>query len=664
MTIITLLICIIVVTAIVPTNIQGQGFFVRTLNLTTSNWFSAVFDTNDVGVSLVECASLCHQYEEFESGNCNAFYFHQDDLSCSLAKLTFLEDEQPNIESQMFHARVDSLIDLKLYCYGGEHCCRPENQCGLNEGDCNTEDDCSGWGYICGNNNCKFIGLSNRDGGLWDEQDDCCERRCMPEHQCPMGYGDCDNDDDCKHPTWQKCEQNGCLNRNYFPLDKYPDNTENRFSSSDDCCRKRCYPHEQCGHNVEGCETDDDCSSGLECLATGFCYDIDECSEDVGTGLQHCGSNTICTNSIGSFSCSCNSGYQNHVANQGCSDVDECSTNQFPKCQANSDCVNLIGNYECICSAGYTGNPYVGCTDIDECALGIHENCKDNSHCVNTIGSYDCDCNAGYEGNPYMGCTDIDECAESHLHGNCVDYSSCINTIGSYECACIAGHEGNPYVECMDINECDLAPNNYENCKANSHCVNIVSSYNCACNSGYNGDPYVGCIDVDECATAENHPQCQDNTNCINTDGSYECECKPGYSGNPYEVNVGCPDINECASPDLHPNCKTNSYCYNTHGDYICYCNTGYAGNPYADPSNGGCDTEECNCKFNSKCTLSPGPTCQCNGGYVGDPTVEGKNLFSCECRRLKLLSTLFRDVFKQENWVCVLPCGNRTTRL
>ena len=37
-----------------------------------------------------------------------------------------------------------------------------------------------------------------------------------------------------------------------------------------------------------------------------------------------CGPNTVCTNSIGSFSCACLPGYELWAAGQGCSDIDEC----------------------------------------------------------------------------------------------------------------------------------------------------------------------------------------------------------------------------------------------------------------------------------------------------------------------------------------------------
>jgi hypothetical protein len=143
-----------------------------------------------------------------------------------------------------------------------------------------------------------------------------------------------------------------------------------RFTFVDDCCRKRCYPHEKCGHNIEGCETNEDCTSGLACLGTGFCYDTDECKID--TGLDYCATAATCSNTIGSFLCTCHQGYINHVANVGCSDLDECATNQYPKCMTNSECRNTIGNYLCVCQVGYNGDPYVGCIDINECIIGMY----------------------------------------------------------------------------------------------------------------------------------------------------------------------------------------------------------------------------------------------------------------------------------------------------
>ena len=115
-------------------------WYVRTANLSVSKWNT--FKTSQtIGKfhSLIECGSICEENE-----NCNAFKFDKTILSCSLAMLTQLEDGQPNIESETFHIDYETANNLPMDCYGSEHCCRPENQCNLNEGDCNTDEDCIG----------------------------------------------------------------------------------------------------------------------------------------------------------------------------------------------------------------------------------------------------------------------------------------------------------------------------------------------------------------------------------------------------------------------------------------------------------------------------------------------------------------------------------------
>ena len=44
-----------------------------------------------------------------------------------------------------------------------------------------------------------------------------------------------------------------------------------------------------------------------------------------GPILAYCGQNTTCTNNHGSYTCPCNTGYENFQANIGCSDLNECT---------------------------------------------------------------------------------------------------------------------------------------------------------------------------------------------------------------------------------------------------------------------------------------------------------------------------------------------------
>ena len=48
------------------------------------------------------------------------------------------------------------------------------------------------------------------------------------------------------------------------------------------CCRRRCTPWSRCGHNTLGCEQDQDCNDGHECVGQGTqrkCVDINECTD-------------------------------------------------------------------------------------------------------------------------------------------------------------------------------------------------------------------------------------------------------------------------------------------------------------------------------------------------------------------------------------------------
>eukprot|EP00057_Strongylocentrotus_purpuratus_P014378 XP_011668852.1 PREDICTED: fibulin-7-like [Strongylocentrotus purpuratus] len=103
----------------------------------------------------------------------------------------------------------------------------------------------------------------------------------------------------------------------------------------------------------------------------------------------------MCTNSGGSYVCSCNSGYELDGDGNTCNDVDEC-VNSSPCDSANGMCENSGGSYVCSCNSGYElDGDGSACNDIDECASAP---CLHGGRCADEVNSYTCTCADGYTG--------------------------------------------------------------------------------------------------------------------------------------------------------------------------------------------------------------------------------------------------------------------------
>ena len=108
----------------------------------------------------------------------------------------------------------------------------------------------------------------------------------------------------------------------------------------------------------------------------------------------------------GSHNCSCISGYQFELAENGvqqCFDINECQAAENP-CQVGgnqADCQNSDGGFSCFCKEGFTGTVGISeineCTDINECANDpCSINTGNQAECQNNIGSFECICLNGY----------------------------------------------------------------------------------------------------------------------------------------------------------------------------------------------------------------------------------------------------------------------------
>ena len=99
--------------------------------------------------------------------------------------------------------------------------------------------------------------------------------------------------------------------------------------------------------------------------------DLNECAQNNG-GCSH-----TCTNTEGSYVCSCNVGYELDTDNHTCFDIDECVRN------TNS------------CSHGCHNTPS---SDDNECQDGEHDCLEEmNKECKNTPGSFECVSTDGYQ---------------------------------------------------------------------------------------------------------------------------------------------------------------------------------------------------------------------------------------------------------------------------
>ncbi|XP_070229909.1 adhesion G protein-coupled receptor E1 isoform X14 [Bos mutus] len=238
------------------------------------------------------------------------------------------------------------------------------------------------------------------------------------------------------------------------------------------------------------------------------CKDIDECSQSP----TPCGPNSICRNLPGRYRCSCMTGFSSPTGNNWipgkrghftCRDVDECANPR--SCPEHSTCHNSLGSYSCVCNPGFQSRSgrksFQGlkemCEDVDECANP--RSCPEHSTCHNSLGSYSCVCNPGFQsrsGKNFQGpgetCEDVDECSRNSTL--CGPSSVCTNIPGKYSCSCLPGFfspgvwspEKPEAFKCADIDECLQDPSR---CGPNSVCTNTLGSYSCGCIVGFHPNP-------------------------------------------------------------------------------------------------------------------------------------------------------------------------------
>ncbi|XP_072384771.1 fibrillin-1-like [Diabrotica undecimpunctata] len=355
--------------------------------------------------------------------------------------------------------------------------------------------------------------------------------------------------------------------------------------------------------------------------------DINECEEH-----KNICQNGHCTNTFGSFMCSCNEGYRLDPTGFQCIDVNECFEN--PSICNVGECVNEPGKYYCQCPEGYMPMPgRRECVDMRKdlcflnysrwrCSTPMTQNQTRKLCCCSMGQAWGqpcepcpiagtsehvslCGVRPGQIVNPITNETmEIDEC---ELMPSMCKHGQCINTPGSFECMCNRGYiyDENSH-QCIDDNECLRNP-----CEGNAQCLNLPGNFECKCPAGYkHGSTFMDCVDIDECL--EKPHICQ-NGDCKNLEGSFQCICPTGYLLT--SDRDTCLDIDEC---QRHPNICNNGSCINMVGHYKCHCHPGFK----LSNNNDCVDIDECHmmpflCR-NGRCRNTLGSFyCECASGYV-----------------------------------------------
>ncbi|XP_013380449.1 fibropellin-1-like [Lingula anatina] len=137
-------------------------------------------------------------------------------------------------------------------------------------------------------------------------------------------------------------------------------------------------------------------------------------------------------------------------------------------CQNGASCVDLVGSFWCSCTSGFQG---VRCeADINEC---LNSPCARGATCRNSYGGFHCSCPRGFTGTYCQ--LGINECS-SHP---CRNGGACVDMVNSYRCLCSTGYYG---TNCQVRDQCRSQP-----CQNGATCISQTSTYSCSCRSGYTG---------------------------------------------------------------------------------------------------------------------------------------------------------------------------------
>ncbi|XP_030135337.4 hemicentin-1 [Taeniopygia guttata] len=442
-------------------------------------------------------------------------------------------------------------------------------------------------------------------------------------NQCPAGFAldssgpYCSDEDEC-------AVGNPCSHTCHNAVGSYYCSCPKGFTISAD--GRTCQDIDECALGGHSCHAGQDCENlpgSFRCVlrcGSGFrrtpdglgCQDINECQESNSCHQR-------CFNTIGSFHCGCDPGFQ--LKGRKCMDVNECRQNV---CRPDQLCKNTRGGYKCIdlCPSGMTKAENGTCIDVDECRSGSHQ-CRYNQLCENTRGSYRCVCPRGFRAQgTARPCVDINECEQ--VPKPCALH--CTNTPGSFKCFCLPGQQllgdgkscaglervpnSGAYYSSYNYAQFSPGRDNQQLQHYYRHSSNLYSSFSEyrnsripfsrtrrnlreTCPEGYEARN-ARCVDIDEC---ESRDTCQHE--CRNSLGSFQCVCPAGYRL--MSNGKTCQDIDECLEENI--NCGSNQMCFNMRGSYQCIdtpCPPNYQREPHSGFCLKSCPANDLECDLST----------------------------------------------------------------